>query len=151
MFSVLVTGYSRVEEIYVMLPTEHQFLLHIVIEITTISQILFCFVLWYWLGTPVGNTVLPEALIYIFRNLGDVEGRSCAELEMGGRGWSLSEKYKKTVVEAVCRLDTASKHKRADGWKVLLESCKAVPLRGAPHLLGLLTPLNQSFLFGMMW
>lgn len=80
---MLVTGYSRVEEIYVMLPTEHQFLLHIVIEITTISQILFCFVLGYWLGTPVGNTVLPEALIYIFRNLGDVEGRSCAELETG--------------------------------------------------------------------
>lgn len=31
----------------------------------------------------MGNMVLPEALIHIFRTLGDVEGRSCAELERG--------------------------------------------------------------------
>lgn len=33
----------------------------------------------------------------------------------GGRGWSLTEKHKKTVVEAVCRLDTAPRYKQADG------------------------------------
>lgn len=46
---MLVIRYSRAEEIHVMLPTEHQFLLYIVIEITTTSQILlFCFVLLAW-------------------------------------------------------------------------------------------------------
>lgn len=74
---MLVSGHSRVGEICVMLLSEHQFLLSIVIYNVMEFSHLVC----HWLRTPVGSTVLPEDLTLIFRKVGDVEGTLCAELE----------------------------------------------------------------------
>lgn len=77
----------------------------------------------YWLGTPVGDTVLPEALLHIFRKLGDVEERSCAELERGkGEGH-----YQRNIRKLWWRLfaDLIQPPKQANRWlKALLEGCK---------------------------
>lgn len=68
---------------------------------------------------------------------------------MGGRGWSLTEKHKKTVVEAVDLIQPPDTSKQmAEG---AIGELQAVSVSGAPLLWGLLTPLDQRFLFGMMW
>lgn len=57
----------------------------------------------HWLGTPVGNMVLPESVMHIFKKVG--EGRKDDPVQrVRGKGWPLSGKYQKAVVEAVCRL-----------------------------------------------
>lgn len=64
----------------------------------------------HWLGTHVGNMVLSEAVIHIFKKR-VMQKEDHVQNWRRERGWSLSGTYQNAAVEAVCRLDAGSKHK----------------------------------------